>query len=1554
VRLDNFRFQQANQNAVKVPRMVVRINFGSTLIPDYVYFTDDVATATPAAAVVHVGVLKITTQTSQRLNLSSAISQIGHINLEIVDISDALTTLFNAKLVGLKGLRRQTVEVFQGFGEVGVAGTLASKNPVIGELPWEDYVLTATQLIIKDAYKNGTYKISCTDFSRITDKKLFVPKITTLFSTISDLDTSIELINSTEFDLIEHGSSYTDAPNQLVGYVQIDQEIISYSGKTSNTLTGCVRGRFNTKPATHEVDVMKAVAQRTRVTEYIYLEMPAVKLALAVLTGQLYNQVGSLPLHWHLDVEDRFVRSSDFVNIGIDWWDPLDDRVGRSVVFRGKTISSIKGQEFLTRRLYRESLGALSPIYNNGSFGLKRQAAVLRDVSPVMLLDESIVKSVGELLRDHDAVRNNFHFKWNFEPGLGYTRNTIVDDPVSIATHGRSKLLTIEALGLHGSIRTEAEVISRFDTLRDRFVSPPLLITVVCTFEANALEVGDIVQLKLDKVKEYSKGVNPLDSSFEVQQISVDWANHVTTLLLFASTSVAAPLAIVGGTTTLPNSFYNSKGIDLVNFLSINFPGKYSDVSGLLTITGNVTLPGAISMNIAASIYYYLGDVTVDSGVSVFSSGNLQLRNAGFLQLNGLIILTGGGRLGQDAILPTGSVGQVYDPPAPTFGLVGQAYRGPGLNRLLLTGATDAEIFQDTVQSTGNKTIVVINQVDQTFSWGSSAFPAIDLIVTGTEVLGIPNDFRGTPGGGGDPVRLSEVNGGPFALGGKGGTAGGGLVTINQGISMGASGVVITNGLPGAEGVAVTSTIGNIRTFKAGNGGPGGPGAWLCLIDGRLSTIGTLNLQAEYGDNLIPAGHTLVPTTFPPEQVSDLASPLYGAPQWISKNLNLSAFKVQYLPGDSNPVADTPQPAEDALVISLLLITNSPKRPNADLSSIEVTAEPPNPITNYSHSMVYYKLTTETDWTVGGIAKDEYVISGLAANGTAYDVQLRSVSIGGVEAPAGPKTVITLNDIEGAPEVVIVIPNITGLEIFDIGQGKGNDNTFTGKEVKIRWNRSSIDQSIAFGSEPGVLGAGAGSQSGYFNDYEVQVWDTNTDVLLRTEFLQDPTYLYTYEKNALDNSGTAQREIRFEIYARGRQNQRSEMPARLSVINPAPGVPTGIALKPLFKTIWLTFTAPADDLDYQFVEIYISTSPGFTKDATTLVTTLREADEFIIGALGNGTSLSSGTSYYVALQAVDAFGGVGATSVEVMTTTIAEINGEFDIQSQSIKTAQIGLLQVTSALINSLTVNKLTSGQISSADIEISAGGVLHSEFMTAFGVGKGFWMDDASGSGRFSLGDMTNEKGFTFDGNDFELLRATKMIGADAYNNDAYYLSDLFINGWYTTLISGGSVSAGSEGVMVIDSGATVGDKAEAYYLPFLTLDTFTWAQNRRFKIIVTAPVTGAEVAVTTGDDSATNNGLGFRFRGGTIYGKASKLSPSGETEVVLLAYTSGTFYVLEIDFISGTKVDFFVDGILENTITVDLPTGTVFANTLLSVAAENVTAQGNTTVGQFKFNQQ
>jgi hypothetical protein len=172
------------------------------------------------------------------------------------------------------------------------------------------------------------------------------------------------------------------------------------------------------------------------------------------------------------------------------------------------------------------------------------------------------------------------------------------------------------------------------------------------------------------------------------------------------------------------------------------------------------------------------------------------------------------------------------------------------------------------------------------------------------------------------------------------------------------------------------------------------------------------------------------------------------------------------------------------------------------------------------------------------------------------------------------------------------------------------------------------------GGTMGAPGTGGLEPNPYLSnvkDYKVQIFNTgalasNAPALLRTEYVVDTNYVYTYEKNSEDTSRNPTRSFRVEVSGRD-TSLRETIPAKLNCYNPPTSAPTFTAVDT--RTGFEIAINQKTDTDLAGYKVYYAqTLTNFSATATVI-------------ADGMNTKISKEVGIgkvWVQVQAYDAFG----------------------------------------------------------------------------------------------------------------------------------------------------------------------------------------------------------------------------------------------------------------------------------------------------------------------------
>jgi len=825
MRADSVELVEANASSEKDSRFII-VQSLDNADTDLLYLPSHEDVALPGGGTVFAGLIEGVSATSQKLNPDQGRAEIGSINYSIVDAAAQLTNYLSAKYGFGYSIYGKRTQVFFGY-----------KNFTSAQ-----YTLVQTQQVSSNEYLDGVYSIGCHDIQRAMRKDIFEPKKTKITIPILESDTVdgagspipfvLSVSSTAEFELVEHGNSYSDAPDQTVGYLRSNDTFIRYSGKTASTFTGCIVV-FGTR--------MESFDAGQDIEELIYLEMPAPKLAYAVKTNILHNQNGArTPAHWGLGIAPSLVRLSDFTN-RVDWWDENNDSATASLRFLGETRTD--GKQFLEEQVYLV-MGAYSPVYADGSLGFRSMVSVVPGASTILELNNSNVFNYGALRQDYQALRNQIHIFWNWDPIKDdFSRDNLLVGTKSIDQYVLSDVMRIEARGLHGSIYSEEFLKVRFNSIADRYLNPPERINVDVNFGLNGTEIGDALQVNLNNVRDFVNGdLLELNRPMEVQQSRVDWINGGLNLELFGSNSRGEILSIAS-TVVLPDAYYtqNSNGeINLKEYLDNKYGVGvvFDDVTtpGVGRFIADCELVGAELM--ADAIYYYGGSLRVIANVIVSITDNVWLRRRGHMQVDGKVNGVGLGHPGDIAhtSIPVGGENEIHLSVGRS-GYFGKTQAIGGIERYLIssgangTGVASWRSFVRGVAGGSNDSSYIPPTTES-----NSIFDTPEITYDGQNLLGVPRDLRGSSGGAGGPFLDRYISGGQTQLltleqpGGDGGNGGAALITEGRGLDFGPGGSIDLSGTDGSPGVKQEYSGG--RILYSGGGAGGEPGCWLDIKDG--------------------------------------------------------------------------------------------------------------------------------------------------------------------------------------------------------------------------------------------------------------------------------------------------------------------------------------------------------------------------------------------------------------------------------------------------------------------------------------------------------------------------------------------------------------------------------------------------------------------------------------------------------------------------------------------------------------------------------------------------
>lgn len=674
-----------------------------------------------------------------------------------------------------------------------------------------------------------------------------------------------------------------------------------------------------------------------------------------------------LPDNWHLGVAHSYVRFSDYLRYP-DVWNMFTD-AGKKLSFEG--VKKTDGKKLIETEI-NFWLSGFMPIYPDGQIGFQRLSNVLSDAAYEIILNADNIVSHSDITNDYKSVINDFSVDWNHVYGKDeYSNSLRLIDLESIGINQEGNSRNIKLRGVYSAANTDQDVRNHFDGMRDSYSGAPLLLSVECLPSLAYLNVGTVIRLEIDSLRDFTAtvGTTTIRRAFMITQVSINYKTGRPTFSLFGSSRKAGTLKRTTLTAVLADAFYSSEGVAL---------------NTVLTMVGNVV---TASGPLGTGIYYHLGDLTINAGVTVTITGNVQLRVRGHRTLNGTINGKGGGGAGGvGATLWSNGSTTITGGPYPHTHNGGVGVKG-GVG-------TTAPTRENKVY-----TRLFGSYISSPIVSGESAVPYYNLINNNTSISGLPADLRGCGGSGGDAVTTGSITIGVgstatsvIRVAGTVGAAGGaGLLEINRGASFGVSGSINLSGND-----APVNTNAPWNNLKGLSGAGGASGGYLLLLDGNYTppTLVT-ELISLHGDSPYPDRNNVQGQT-----ISSSGNTVAVIPGIQGYDMTQSGYRVQYIPTYAPPVELTPPIPPD--VTGFTVINNGLY---ALLNWQEI-----------ADNSMKYKIKSGTVWATGVLiavvsaSNYKYLLPTIAT----YDFMIKAVNLTGEESVN-----VTSNSLVAAPSVSV-------------------------------------------------------------------------------------------------------------------------------------------------------------------------------------------------------------------------------------------------------------------------------------------------------------------------------------------------------------------------------------------------------------------------------------------------------------------------------------------------------------------------------------------------------
>ncbi len=603
---------QLSESSVR-PVFVARLEFSPT---DVLYFTSAPVTGLTGANVILAA--DGFSGVSQRYDHWARISTIGNVTVEFstADLVPEIASRFSNGT----GIRNMALTIYVGTRDIDWANfeTL---------FPYTVQSVSSGPLVTR---------LSAADPQRGLDAQLFeAPTGIHLTKTLEDTQTDGYLCvakvgtgSDPELPVVYRDESHQVRPAEYYGVVRLQDELILHGELEFDEIDGwrvpiIERSALGSLRQKHEYDPDSSLDRQINVQPWVYLEGPALKVMYALITGEIWGTLETLPDWWHAGVSATKVNLSEYLAYP-EIWDTNDD-TGRMVRINGP--EPVRAREYLQEQLL-VWVGGLMPVRSNGALGFKPRVATLRNAPADLTIGDDDILSAGDLEWDQNQLGNVIRVKWQRDPVRGiYLQETLLLDSTSGDQHGYAPQTVFDLPFVHSTQSTQNRLIQFLNTWRDLYAHPPMEWEITVGPHLLGVTVGDVLRVNYPGLTDPTTG-QPLVRTWEVLESQLDWNSGDIRLNLFSATGRAAPVATTSSNQALPDSFYDV-GTDLASLVTIS--------------SGVVQAP----LNLPAGIYHYHGDLNLGAHEHLVN-GVVQLRVRGFLEVPPGCTINGRGRGNND------------------------------------------------------------------------------------------------------------------------------------------------------------------------------------------------------------------------------------------------------------------------------------------------------------------------------------------------------------------------------------------------------------------------------------------------------------------------------------------------------------------------------------------------------------------------------------------------------------------------------------------------------------------------------------------------------------------------------------------------------------------------------------------------------------------------------------------------------------------------------------------------------------------------------------------
>ncbi len=444
-------------------------------------------------------------------------SSIGDMTFTLLDKSEEITGLLQQFI-----LTNRRVTIFAGFIEMKETDYV---KMFVGDIL--DYTLQRD---------NVSWKFQVVTLWK-TVKQNIMTAASNLTSAIDDVVTTVPVVGTTTFASAT-GTEF---------YIIIDDEVISYTGVTATSFTGCTRGELGTVADSHD--------DASRVKNFVVLEDNPINIMLRILTSTGTGTNGvydDLPASAGLGVDEDDVAVAS-MEAERDRWLLVFD-------MKFEIFELTEAKKFLESQVLR-FINAYPLVDNEGRLSMTVYTPPL-PTSQIRLLNDDVLVDAptwqGNILARFFFNEIDMQYDWDFRTNTFGTR-AFFEDSTSQVTYGEVRTLTMQSKGIRTGITGASRINKVALRALQRFANPSPIIRAKAKMTERIAEPGDIVRLTTSKLPDLSTGkMGVRDQMVEILQIGTDYQRGLNNfMLLDTGFSYGRKYGAISPPTTAPISFPN-------------------------------------------------------------------------------------------------------------------------------------------------------------------------------------------------------------------------------------------------------------------------------------------------------------------------------------------------------------------------------------------------------------------------------------------------------------------------------------------------------------------------------------------------------------------------------------------------------------------------------------------------------------------------------------------------------------------------------------------------------------------------------------------------------------------------------------------------------------------------------------------------------------------------------------------------------------------------------------------------------------------------------------